>query len=92
MDAEDTQADFISGTFRKFLRLPRGAGLLYVSNNALSAGLEPLFIDLYGATWTAADQYQPRNDARRFEDWETSHALMAGSTEALKLPPHYWLK
>jgi selenocysteine lyase/cysteine desulfurase len=84
VDALATQADFISGTFRKFLRGPRGAGLLYVSAKALAAGYEPLFTDLHGATWVTRDQYEPRADARRFEDWETAYALMAGSTEALK--------
>jgi selenocysteine lyase/cysteine desulfurase len=84
VDAIATHADFISGTFRKFLRGPRGAGLLYVSDKALAAGLEPLFIDLRGATWVTPDQYISGNDARRFEDWETSYALMTGCTEALK--------
>ncbi|PTS98763.1 hypothetical protein DBR11_13980 [Pedobacter sp. HMWF019] len=36
VDAPATGADFISGTFRKFLRGPRSAGLLYVSDKALN--------------------------------------------------------
>jgi selenocysteine lyase/cysteine desulfurase len=84
VDAIATHADFISGTFRKFLRGPRGAGILYVSEKALAAGMEPLFIDLRGAAWVTADQYISVKDARRFEDWETSYALMMGCKEALK--------
>jgi len=84
VDAPATGADFISGTFRKFLRGPRGAGLLYVSDKALAAGLEPLFIDLQGAEWQEENKYIARADAKRFEDWETSYALMMGSKEALK--------
>jgi len=84
VDAPATRADFISGTFRKFLRGPRGAGLLYVSDTALAAGLEPLFIDLQGAEWQEENKYIARADAKRFEDWETSYALMMGSKEALK--------
>jgi selenocysteine lyase/cysteine desulfurase len=84
VDATETGADFISSTFRKFLRGPRGAGLLYVSDKALNAGLEPLYIDLRGADWIAENNYQPRPDAKRFEDWETAFALMMGSKEALK--------
>jgi len=84
VDAVATGADFISGTFRKFLRGPRGAGILYVSDKALKAGFEPMFIDLRGAEWTAADQYSPRKDAKRFEDWETAYSLMMGSSEALR--------
>ena len=84
VDAGATNADFISGTFRKFLRGPRGAGLLYVSDKALQAGYEPLFPDLHGAEWIAENKYRPEAGARRFEDWETAYALMMGSKEALK--------
>ncbi|WP_293304291.1 aminotransferase class V-fold PLP-dependent enzyme [Pedobacter sp. UBA5917] len=84
VDAITTGADFISGTFRKFLRGPRGAGILYVSDKALEAGFEPLFIDLRGAEWVEENKYIPRKDAKRFEDWETAYALMMGSSEALK--------
>jgi selenocysteine lyase/cysteine desulfurase len=83
VDAFQTKADFISGTLRKFLRGPRGAGLLYVSDKALDRGLEPLFPDLWGAEWIAEREYLARVDARRFEDWETAYALMLGSKEAL---------
>lgn len=83
VDALKTKADFISGTLRKFLRGPRGAGLLYVSDKALDRGLEPLFPDLWGAEWIGRHEYKVRADARRFEDWETAYALMLGSKEAL---------
>lgn len=84
VDAVATQADFVSGTFRKFLRGPRGAGILYVSDKALDAGMEPLYIDLRGADWIAENEYKARVDARRFEDWETAWALLIGSKEAIK--------
>jgi selenocysteine lyase/cysteine desulfurase len=83
LDALQTHAHFISGTFRKFLRGPRGAGLLYVSDKALEMGLEPLFPDLRGAGWTAVNHYTSRSDARRFEHWETAYALLNGSKEAV---------
>jgi len=62
VNAESTGVDFISGTFRKFLRGPRGAGLLYVSDKALDKGLEPLFSDLHGADWVDANHYKARTD------------------------------
>ena len=83
VDAVQTHAHFISGTFRKFLRGPRGAGLLYISDKALALGLEPLLPDLRGAEWTEVHHYRSGNDARRFEHWETAYALLKGSTEAL---------
>jgi selenocysteine lyase/cysteine desulfurase len=84
VDAIATHADFISGTFRKFLRGPRGAGILYVSDKALDEGFEPLYIDLRGADWIAENEYRPQTDAKRFEDWESAYAIMMGSKEALK--------
>jgi selenocysteine lyase/cysteine desulfurase len=79
LDVKDLHCDFLSATFRKFLRGPRGMGFLYVSHEALAAGLEPLFPDLAGAEWTEVGHYQPRPDARRFEDWEFAYALVLGS-------------
>ncbi len=84
VNAEAIHADFISGTFRKFLRGPRGTGILYVSDKALDAGLEPLYPDLRGAEWVSENEYKTRNDAKRFEYWETSPSLMMGSKEALR--------
>src|SRR6202023_94965 len=41
-------------------------------------GSPPLFIDMRGATWTTADAYELAPDARRFENWEFSYALVLG--------------
>ena len=35
-------------------------------------------IDFFGAPWVAADRYELRPDARRFETWENAYALRAG--------------
>jgi cysteine desulfurase / selenocysteine lyase len=69
--------DFLSSTGRKFLRGPRGTGFLYVGARAL-AEIEPPFIDGHAATWTGADTYQLRADARRFENWEFNWATRVG--------------
>ena len=84
LDVADIKCDFLSVTMRKFLRGPRGAGFLYVSDRVLEIGLEPLMIDMRGAQWTGADSYLPRESAKRFEDWEASYALMAGSKAAIE--------
>lgn len=83
LDVAALYCDFLSATSRKFLRGPRGAGFLYVSDRVLDAGLEPLFIDMRGASWTAKDRYEPRADATRFEDWEFAYALLLGTGAAI---------
>ncbi len=83
LDLVTMGCDFFAGTFRKFLRGPRGAGFLYVSERALEQGLEPYFLDLYGASWLEKDKYRHREDARRFELWERSYVSVWGSIEAL---------
>ncbi len=77
VDVEEIGCDMLSATSRKFLRGPRGAGFLYVSEQMLDR-LDPVVLDLYGARWEAPDRYEMRPDARRFELWERSPALMLG--------------
>ena len=84
VDVESMGCDFFSATARKYLRGPRGAGFLYVSDRALEAGMEPLFPDLRGADWVTPDLYQPAPDARRFETWEFAWALVLGTGAAAR--------
>ncbi len=79
LDVSRIKCDFLSATFRKFMRGPRGAGFLYASDRVLDLELEPLFVDLHSATWVESDIYELRQDARRFEVWERPLALMLGS-------------
>lgn len=76
--------DFLSATSRKYLRGPRGAGFLWVSDRALDRGWEPLFPDMRGADWIQGDLYQPAPDARRFETWEFAWALVLGTGAAAR--------
>ncbi len=85
LDVQQIGCDFLSATFRKFLRGPRGAGFLFVSDRVLEAGLEPLFLDLHSADWTGNLEYVPKSTARRFELWERPHALLLGSKAAVAL-------
>lgn len=78
------RCDFLSATARKFLRGPRGIGFLYVSDRALQRGDHPLYVDMRGADWAAADTFQLAPDARRFENWEFAYSLVLGLGEAAR--------
>ncbi|MGH3791025.1 MAG: aminotransferase class V-fold PLP-dependent enzyme [Pseudonocardiaceae bacterium] len=77
IDVQRIGCDLLSATGRKFLRGPRGTGFLYARRSILDR-LEPPFLDLHAATWTAPERYVIRPDARRFESWETSYANKIG--------------
>jgi cysteine desulfurase / selenocysteine lyase len=77
LNVDELGCDMLSSTGRKYLRGPRGTGFLYVRQSFLQR-VEPVPIDMRGATWTARDRYEMRNDARRFETWESSIACRLG--------------
>ena len=82
LDVEKIQCDLLSATSRKFLRGPRGAGFLYVSNRILD-DLHPPMIDLFSASWIDVGHYELRPDARRFENWENNYAARLGFGRAI---------
>ncbi len=77
LDVEQLGCDFLTATGRKYLRGPRGTGFLYVRRTMLDRVTPPL-LDLHGAEWVATDRYEPRPDARRYENWEFNHAAVLG--------------
>ncbi|MEU4763008.1 aminotransferase class V-fold PLP-dependent enzyme [Actinosynnema sp. NPDC023794] len=84
--ADELGVDLISGTGRKWLRGPRGTGVLVVRREA-AARMNPRLVDLHSAEWVAPDDIRLRDDARVYEIWETSVAdrlgLIAAARHAL---------
>jgi len=77
IDVAQLKCDVLSGTGRKYLRGPRGTGFLYANQRALDR-IEPPFLDLHAAEWTGDRTYEVRDDARKFENWETNYAGKLG--------------
>jgi cysteine desulfurase/selenocysteine lyase len=96
VDAQKIQCHALVATGRKYLRGPRGTGFLYVSSSIL-IHLMPNHIDHYGvpitrvpASYEDGDivqnvlEFAPREDAKRFEFWESSLANRLGLGEAVR--------
>jgi cysteine desulfurase / selenocysteine lyase len=73
--------DFLSGTGRKFLRGPRGTGVLYVNARVLDQ-LDPPFIDGHSAHVTP-EGFAWEPGARRFEAFEQNFAGKVGLARAV---------
>ncbi|GAA3461995.1 aminotransferase class V-fold PLP-dependent enzyme [Saccharothrix longispora] len=81
--ADELGADVITGTGRKWLRGPRGTGVLVVRRAAAEV-LRPRLVDLHGARWTGPGEVRLREDARVHEVWETSVADRLGLLAAVR--------
>ncbi len=91
LDVGRLGCDMLSLTGRKYLRGPRGTGALYV-REAVIETLQPPFLDLHAARWTAANQFEVRGDARRFECWERNVAATLGLGAAIDYALDWGLK
>lgn len=88
LSVNELHCDMLSATSRKYLRGPRGVGLLYVRREVLDQ-LEPPFLDVHAATLVAPDRYEMLPSARRFENWESNIAAKLGFGAAIDYA-HEW--
>ena len=73
VSVDELGCDFLAVTGRKFLRGPRGTGLLYVRSG--QEGLaDPNLIDFRSADWVDNWEYRLADSARRYETFETNMA------------------
>ncbi|GMR02589.1 MAG: aminotransferase class V-fold PLP-dependent enzyme [Acidimicrobiia bacterium] len=78
LDVDDLQCDFLTATGRKWLRGPRGTGLLYVRSSVLDSLVDPIFVDGRSALWDSTNTYRLAPGATRFEFGEANHAGKVG--------------
>jgi len=83
LDVEKIQCDVLSGTGRKFLRGPRGTGFLYIRRDFINQ-LDPPFVDLHSATWSADNDFTFQPGAIRFENFESFYAGRIGLMQAVR--------
>jgi len=83
VDMTEIGADFLVASGRKYLRGPRGSGILAVSDRALNE-VDAYPLDVAGARWAHTDDFTVDSSARRFESFESSVAVTLGLIEAVR--------
>lgn len=83
LNVKEIGCDMLAVTGRKYLRAPRGTGFLFVRKQVQDK-LNTLFMDGFSAPSVSLDNFQLRNDARRFELYEKNRALTLGLGKAVE--------
>lgn len=83
VDVAEIGCDFLVASGRKWLRGPRGTGLLVVGDRALRE-LDAYPVDVSGAEWVDTDNFRLADSAIRFESYERSVALHLGLITAVE--------
>ncbi|SDP53522.1 Selenocysteine lyase/Cysteine desulfurase [Mucilaginibacter sp. OK268] len=83
VDVKEIGCDMLAVTGRKYLRAPRGTGFLYVRKEVQDK-LKLILMDGFTAEWVTEDDYEIRNDCRRFELTEKNRAVFLGLSKAVE--------
>ena len=83
VNVDEFGCDILSFTGRKFVRGPRGTGMVWASDTALAEMGNPAGVDGWGADWTEPMTITPHDPARRFEPFELFFAGKVGMAVAL---------
>lgn len=83
VNVDDLSCDFLSFTGRKFVRGPRGTGMLYVRSSVMPHLEAPTFIDGRSAKWLPDMTYELKPTAQRFELAEIPYGAKVGLGVAL---------
>ncbi len=83
VNVDDIGCDILSFTGRKYVRGPRGTGMVWASEVALERMANPAGVDGWGADWDVPMQMTPLPGGRRFEPFEVFYAGKAGLAVAL---------
>jgi len=81
---DEIGCDILSFTGRKFLRGPRGTGMVWASDAALEQMANPAGVDGWGSSWNAPMTITPSPTARRFEPYEVFFAGKVGLATAMQ--------
>jgi len=84
VNVDQIGCDILSFTGRKFVRGPRGTGMAWSSDAALSQMGNPCGVDMQGASWTEPMTITPLPSAGRFEPYEVFFAGKVGLATALR--------
>lgn len=84
VDIDEIGCDILSFTGRKFLRGPRGTGMVFANDDALAVMSNPAGVDMQGASWDSPMHITPDASAGRFEPYEVFYAGKVGLAEALR--------
>lgn len=84
LDVDELGCDFLVYTGRKFMRGPRGTGVLYARADVLDRLGPPVFVDGRSAVWQPDGGYEVLSGAQRFEFGEFGYGAKVGLAVATR--------